>query len=166
MTPTELTTALHTLIPLTAAMGASVTHLDPEALTLTAPLSANHNHAGSAFAGSLYALASVAGWAFLHQLLQREKVQAELVLADGHVRYRQPVWHALQAQLHVPSAEQRLFLQRLQQGRRARLRLDIALPDQDTDAASFQGLYIATPHASTNRLPADRLQPGHTRTLI
>lgn len=145
MTPAELTTTLHTLIPLTAAMDASVTHLDTEALVLTAPLSANHNHAGSAFAGSLYALASVAGWAFLHSLLQREKISAELVLADGHIRYRQPIRHALRAELLIPSSEQLLFLQHLQQGRRARMRLDVTLPDQGRDAARFQGLYVATP---------------------
>lgn len=145
MTPTELTTTLHQLIPLTAAMNVQVEQLQPELLTVTAPLSANHNHTGTAFAGSLYALASVSGWAFLHQLLQRENLVAELVLADAHIRYRHPVKTILRARLRVPLPDQRAFLENIQQGKRARLSLNIALINDEQEAASFQGLYFATP---------------------
>jgi|SRR5690625_2353655 len=145
MTPDQLTSTLHQLIPMTAAMAVTVTQLDLESLTLSSPLSINHNHAGSAFAGSLYALASITGWAFLHQLLAREELSAELVLADGHIRYRRPVTHDLRAQLQLSTAEQQAFLQQLQQSKRARIQLAISLPDQEQIAATFQGLYIATP---------------------
>lgn len=147
MTPAELTALLHRLIPLTQAMAAEVIALEPEGLTLRAPLAANRNHAGSAFAGSLYSMASIAGWAFLYQLLHREKLAAELLLADGQIRYRRPLQQALTAQLQLPAAEQQRFLRSLASGHKAKLRLDVGLPDLGQPAAAFQGLYIALPAA-------------------
>mgnify|MGYP001260784157 FL=1 len=147
MTPEQLTTELHRLIPLTAAMQVEVVDLRPESLILQAPLDANRNHAGNAFAGSLYALASIAGWALLYQLTQRESVPAELVLADGRIRYRRPVRKTLFAQVLLPSDEQQRFLASLIGGHRTRLRLDVGVPDLEQPAALFQGLYVAVPAA-------------------
>lgn len=145
MTPVDLTSLLHRLIPLTQAMAVEVTALGPEGLSLQAPLAENRNHAGSAFAGSLYALASIAGWAFLHQLIRREQIKAELVLADGRIRYRRPLEQALSAQLRLPANEQQRFLQSLATGHRAKLRLSVGLPDLDQPVAHFEGLYVAIP---------------------
>jgi thioesterase domain-containing protein len=145
MTPIELTATLHRLIPLTHAMAVEVTVLGAEELVLTAPLTANHNHAGSAFAGSLASLASIAGWAFLHQLAEREGLAAELLLADSRIRYRQPIYENLRAQLRVTAMEQQRFLASLKRGYKARLRLTIGLPDLERPAAQFEGLYVAVP---------------------
>jgi thioesterase domain-containing protein len=145
VTPAELTEALHRLIPLTDAMGATVDALDDEALILRAPLSRNHNHAGSAFAGSIYALASVAGWAFLYQLALRQALDVELLLADGQMRYRRPLVDTLEAHVRVPLSGQQRLIDTVRRGRRARLQLTIALPTQTELAAEFDGLYVALP---------------------
>ena|SRR5690625_3069635 len=145
MTPAELTTQLHRLIPLTEAMAVEVSALSAEGLTLSAPLTRNHNHAGSAFAGSLYSLASIAGWAFLYQLAQREELAAELVLADGQIRYRRPLSQDLTAELQISVNEQERFLQSLADGHKARLRISVGLPNLEQAAAQFQGLYVALP---------------------
>lgn len=148
MNPATLTAVLHGLIPLTAAMGIHVDELDDERIVVTAPLSGNHNHAGSAFAGALYSLASIAGWAFLHQLLAREQLTAELVLGDGQIRYRHPVAGDLRAELRVPRADQEQLLTTLRRGRKATMRLNVALPDAANPAARFEGLYVAVPRAA------------------
>ena len=144
MTPAELTTTLHALIPMTRAMGVEVTVLTADSLELAAPLALNRNHAGSAFAGSLSSLASVAGWAFLHQLLAGKRIRAELLLADGHIRYRRPVLDDLRATLTLPLPEQQQFLSALADSGRARLQLAVDLPGQDDrPAAAFKGQYVA-----------------------
>ena len=52
-------------IPLTRAMGVRVESYDGQQLVLTAPLALNHNHLGTAFGGSLSALATLAGYGLL-----------------------------------------------------------------------------------------------------
>jgi thioesterase domain-containing protein len=141
----QLTAALHALIPLTKAMGVSVALLADQELVLTAPLAGNHNHAGSAFAGSLSSLASVAGWAFLHQLLAREQLDAELLLADARIRYRRPLRDELRARLVATQPDQQRFLSALRRGDQGRLRLTVHLPDRGQPAATFAGLYVALP---------------------
>ncbi len=134
---------LHELIPLSRAMGLKVLALDEETLTLGAPLALNHNHAGTAFAGSLYAIASLAGWAMLRQLVDREDLSAELVLGEARIRYHRPYEGELTASVHLPRAEQQRILDALLLGESARLRLNVHIPDAEQPAASFQGTYFA-----------------------
>src|SRR5690606_33240492 len=63
MTGPETEAFLHAKIPLARAMGVRVERCDSEGLVLTAPLEPNHNHLGTAFGGSLAALATLAGYA-------------------------------------------------------------------------------------------------------
>lgn len=143
MNAAELTARLHNLIPLTKAMGAYVAELTDDQLLLTAPLTGNQNHAGSAFAGSLYSLAGVAGWAFLHRLVTEHGIDAELMLADGRIRYRRPLRDELAARVVVAGDDQQRFIATLRRGHRARLRLAIDLPSSGTPAAQFEGVYVA-----------------------
>lgn len=134
---------LHRLIPLSAAMGVRVVELSEHTLILDAPLAANHNHAGTAFAGSLYALASLAGWALLRTVFHRAGLAPQLVLGRGEMRYLRPVSHDLVATARLPADEQTPLVQRLRAGRRARCGLEIAGPDDG--AAVFLGRFYATP---------------------
>lgn len=141
----KLESLLHELIPISRAMGIRVAHLDADSLCLEAPLALNHNHAGSGFAGSLYSLASLTGWAFLRQLVDREGVAAELLLAEANVRYRRPVTADLRAWVRVDAAEQARLLEALRAGRKARLPLEIVLPEPADPAVTFAGSYFARP---------------------
>lgn len=134
---------LHRLIPLSAAMGVRVLELSEETLVLDAPLAANHNHAGTAFAGSLYALASLAGWALLRTVFHRAGLAPQLVLGHGEMRYLRPVSDDLTAAARLSTREQAPLVQRLRDGRRARCALEIAGPDNG--AAVFLGRFYATP---------------------
>lgn len=137
--------ALHELIPLSRAMQLSVVELGPDALTLTAPLAANHNHAGTGFAGSVYSLASLAGWALLRVVVEREHMQARLVLGEGRIRYHRPAGEELRARVELSQSEQARVIEQLRQGKTARLRLRIDIPGADDPAATFEGTYFARP---------------------
>ena len=56
---------LHSKIPITRAMGVRVAEYDGRRLVLSAPLDANVNHLGTAFGGSLNALAVLSGYGLL-----------------------------------------------------------------------------------------------------
>jgi len=73
---------LHEQIPLTRAMGVRVRSWDGEKLWLSAPLEPNHNHLGTAFGGSLSALATLAGYSLLW-----------LLLGDREASHRHPGQH-------------------------------------------------------------------------
>ena len=57
----QLRNVLHEEIPLTKAMGVEVNSYDGHCLVLSAPLDPNTNHKDTAFGGSLYSLAVLAG---------------------------------------------------------------------------------------------------------
>lgn len=51
------------------------------------PLAPNHNHAAAAFAGSLNALTTLAGWGLLWLLLDEAGLAANIVIQDSNVAY-------------------------------------------------------------------------------
>jgi thioesterase domain-containing protein len=87
-------------IPLTRAIGVQVESMDPGGLVLTAPLEPNHNHLGTAFGGSLAALATLAGYALLW--LELGDQEAHIVIRRSQLDYRHPVTGTLRAFCHRP----------------------------------------------------------------
>lgn len=146
-TASTLQATLHELIPISRAMGIEVSRLDREELELRAPLALNHNHAGSGFAGSVYAIASLAGWAMLRQLVEREALEAELVLGEATIRYQRPLRRELRALVRLSEAEQARVVGLLRRGEKVRLELEIPLGDPADPDARFVGSYFARPRA-------------------
>jgi len=91
---------LHVQIPLNQAMGVRLESYDGSQLVLTAPLEPNHNHLGTAFGGSLSALATLTGYAMLW--LQLGDRQAHIVIRESTIRYRHPVRGMLRAVCQRP----------------------------------------------------------------
>jgi thioesterase domain-containing protein len=87
----ELAQYIHTHIPLSQAMGVSVLAIEPNSVTLQAPLEPNINHRQSVFGGSASALAILAGWALLHARLQADGVSSRLVIQRNTMEYTQPI---------------------------------------------------------------------------
>jgi thioesterase domain-containing protein len=144
-TAQRLQQSLHELIPLSRAMRLEVALAEPERVVLVAPLAENRNHAGTAFAGSLYSLASLAGWALLRQLLLREALDADVVLAEGRMRYHRPCAHALRAEALLPLAAQQGLIRRLRAGRATPVPLTVSLAEAGPPWASFTGNYFLQP---------------------
>lgn len=140
-----LAAALHRLIPPARAMEVRVAELTGAGIVLTAPLDANHNHAGTGFAGSLYSLAALAGWGWLYAFTRGCGLEPELLLAEGRMRYHRPYETELRACLTVPPTLAGRLHQRLAGGRRMRARLTVHLPDADAPAATLEGDYAAVP---------------------
>lgn len=131
-------------IPIATAMDLHFKHYDGNSLVLTAPLSANINHHGTAFGGSLYALAAVAGWGFLSMKLAEENIHADIVIHQAQVNYPRPVTQNISINCRPADISQwNHFLHCYQSRHKARIKL-LADACQDTETCMhFEGDFVA-----------------------
>ena len=79
---------LHQHIPLCRAMQIGLGGVDEAGLTLTAPLSLNHNDKGGAFGGSLATLCTLSGWAAVSFLCRDAGLEVDMLISESHLNYR------------------------------------------------------------------------------
>jgi len=133
---------LHEQIPLTRAMGVSVRSWDGQRLWISAPLEPNHNHLGTAFGGSLSALATLAGYSLLWLLLGDR--EAHIVIRDSSIRYRHPVRGDLHAFCERPGQEAwQAFQTQFTSTGKARLSLRVEIVEADQVCVEFEGVFVA-----------------------
>lgn len=146
----ELQEVLNHEIPLTAAIGITVAGYDGDTLTLAAPLRQNRNHKSTAFAGSLNALVTLAGWGLIWVLLKERDMTATIVIQESLSRYLRPVRADFTARCRKPD-EARLsaFETTLRRRGKARLELRVEILDGEHVAMDFTGRYVVHAHRHT-----------------
>src|SRR5690242_14174059 len=102
----ELEAVLQHEIPLSRQMGLTVQRYDGSCLVLGAPLAPNINHKATAFAGSLNAVMTLAGWGTVWLLLAECGLHGTIVIQESSTRYQLPVGNDFTATCRVPSAEE------------------------------------------------------------
>lgn len=138
----ETETFLHDQIPLTRAMGVEVRSWDGQELCIAAPLEPNHNHLGTAFGGSLSALATLAGYSLLWLLLGDR--EAHIVIRESSMRYRHPVRGELRALCRHPGDEAwQAFHAQFTSSGKARLTLQVEIVEDDRVCVEFEGVFVA-----------------------
>ena len=147
----ELEVVLHHEIPLSQQMGLTVRRYDGVCLTLQAPLAPNINHKATAFAGSLNAVMTLAGWGTLWLLLAERGLHGTIVIQESSTRYQLPVGHDFTATCRVPSADEtERFLAGLRRRGKARLALKVEILDGDGRVGvAFTGNYVAFAHINS-----------------
>lgn len=132
----------HEKIPLTRAMGVAVEAYDWEHLVLTAPLEPNHNHLGTAFGGSLSALAILAGYGFLW--LELADPEYHVVVAGTSMSFRRAVRGILRATCRRPEDKAcEVFKAKLAQKGKAGIELHVIIGEPDDVAVDFTGTFVA-----------------------
>ena len=131
-------------MPVTQSLGIRVVGRRDGGLVLEAPLAANINHTGTAFAGSLNAAATLAGWGTVWLLLRERGIPAHVVLQDSAVHYVRPVTGDFTARCLPPEepAVDRLVDALARRGR-GRIELHAIVSDGEGDAVTFRGRYVA-----------------------
>lgn len=133
---------LHEKIPITRALGVRVEDYDGQRLILAAPLGENVNHLGTAFGGSLYALAVLSGYGLLWLEL-RESV-CNIIIHDSAVTYDRPVREDIRAVCSRPEEKAfATFMRRFQQKGRARIVLSATVEAGGATAVRFRGTFVA-----------------------
>ena len=141
----QLQDVLHHEIPLSQQMGLSVQDYDEAHLSLRAPLAPNINHKATAFAGSLNAVMTLAGWGLTWLLLAEREMRAVIVIQQSEIRYALPVGEDFVATCNVPSAHYvERFVEGLRRRGKARLALTVEIRDAKGQVAvAFSGYYVA-----------------------
>jgi len=130
-------------IPITAAIGLKVAGFEAGALTLAAPLAPNINHKDTAFAGSLNAVLTLAGWSMLWLIARREMISAKVVIQDSAIRYLRPVACDFAAECRLPvGADVERFLLTLRRKSKARMELAAEIREAGEVAVAFSGRYV------------------------
>jgi thioesterase domain-containing protein len=134
-----LTQKIRAGIPLSEAMQFSINHLQLDEIRVSAPLQPNINIHGTGFAGSIYSLAVLTGWALCTHLLDDQSIDADLVVARAEVAYRAPVNGDLECRCSASAEQREAFLQGIRERGKGRLSLDIAVGElpQATLHATF-----------------------------
>lgn len=133
---------LHQEIPLTRSMEVRVESYENEQLVLTAPLSANHNHLGTAFGGSLAALVMIAGYSLLW--LELDDRTAHIVISESTLRFRRPVRGIIRARCRSPKPSTlAAFKSDFAARGKAHIDLEVVVETEGAVAVVFEGTYVA-----------------------
>ena len=105
-------------IPLSRNMAFRVIELAPTTIKVIGDEQPNVNVHGTAFAGSLYCICTLAVWGLVYSRLPG---QASLVLASGHIDYLKPVIGNIVAEGSVKAEAMDEFLENLQNKGKSRI---------------------------------------------
>lgn len=137
-------------IPITQHMGITVESYDDKGLVLKASLAGNTNPKGTAFAGSINSLVTLAGWGQLWLLLKELNIDGHVVIQNNHIAYLHPVVDDFVALCHRPAQDE---IDRLEQTLRhkgkARIELDVDIRQEDEVAVDFKGRYVVHIHLTS-----------------
>jgi thioesterase domain-containing protein len=147
----ELQGKLEREIPMCAQMGIRVAANGADGLVMRLPLDRNRNHQQTAFAGSLNALCTVAGWGSVYLLLRELNRRGSIVIRRSSIKYQEPVNSSeIYARCIPVSAEARqYFLEMLDDKGQAKLDLIVEVAGADGPAVSFHGSYVVLPNGQS-----------------
>ncbi len=137
----ELQSTWHTDIPITAAMGAAIDAYASDELIVRAALTPNINVHGTAFAGSLYAIAALTGWGMAWLKLRESGIDAHIVLAEGRIEYLRAVAEDIVCRCRFEPESHGPKLAALERSSRTMLRLHCIIDAGGGSAVRFEGLY-------------------------
>jgi thioesterase domain-containing protein len=137
-------------MPVAQQLGFSIADVSRNGVVLRAAFERNRNHQGTAFAGSVNALATLAGWATVWLVLQEAGLEANAVLQDSEIRYLEPIMSDFTADCPFPTRDERAaLLDAVTRHRRGRVPVQVDVEAGDATVARFYGRYVAL-------LPDDR----------
>ena len=135
-----LQATIHDSIPLSRAMQFSIDSLDLGEIRVSAPLEPNINIHGTGFAGSIYSVAVLTGWALCTHILRESKLDADLVVGNAGIRYLAPVTEDLECHCRCSEAQRHAFYSELRNAGKGRLVLEVevgAQPQAHLEATFF-----------------------------
>lgn len=143
----DLEETWHRDIPLAAAMRIAVQSYDGRTLAVRAPLAANRNLHGTAFAGSVFSICVLTGWGAVWLAWREQAANGLIVVADSKIQYRRAVPGDLVATCMRDAAAVATALEQFRATGRASLSLECTIDVGERRAVTFTGTYVVqTPH--------------------
>lgn len=148
----ELQRLMRAEIPLAAQMGVVVDRAGEGGLRLAMPLAPNRNPHQTAFAGSLNALCTLAGWGMAHLVTGRTGLAGSTVIRRSSIKYHEPVESPRVVACCLPPRpeDREHFAMMLSEKGQAKLDLvvEIAGAEPGRPAVLFAGSYVVTRHVA------------------
>ncbi|NJN50459.1 MAG: hypothetical protein HC809_00335 [Gammaproteobacteria bacterium] len=138
---TQLQNTWHGEIPISKEMGVHVASFGNDVLTVRAALAPNINVHGTAFAGSLYAVAALTGWGMTWLQLKTRGIDASIVIASGSIDYVKPVAEDIVSVCEFDTAFHAPAFEQLIKDGKCRLPLVCSIAAKGEEAARFRGDY-------------------------
>ncbi|CAG21758.1 bifunctional GNAT family N-acetyltransferase/hotdog fold thioesterase [Photobacterium profundum] len=130
-------------IPISDKMGIKISQYTGYRFEVSALINANLNPSEFMFAGSIFTMATLAGWGFIWMLIKERKLEADIVLVDSHIRYVSPVKERPRAVVSVETLSG--DFDRLAAGRKGRVIVEVNVYSGETLASTFTGTYMLFP---------------------
>ena len=107
----------------------NIVELTEKSILVHAPLSPNVNIHGTGFAGSIYSLAVLTGWALVTHIIDTQGIDADLVVGKAEIRYLKPVDGDIECRCLVPGVLYEAFNMDMETNGKAKLSLEIEVGD-------------------------------------
>lgn len=140
----DLERTWHSEIPITSTMDVAPESFAGHTLTVRATLEPNVNVHGTAFAGSLYAVAALSGWGLVHLELGAAGIPGSIVIAEGRINYRRPVQENIVARCSSDETEVERVMEALRTDGRVRWPLTASISAAGREAVRFEGVYAVS----------------------
>lgn len=137
----KLEKTIRAAIPLSEAMQFRIEELELDRIEVSAPLEPNINIHGTGFAGSIYSVAVLSGWALCTHILKQMDIDADLVVASAEISYRAPINTALRCRCRASDQQRDAFVTGAGTRGKGKMVLEIAVGN--SPEASLKATYIA-----------------------
>ena len=128
-------------IPLSEAMKFQIVELTAHSIRVQAPLAPNVNVHGTGFAGSIYSVAVLSGWALCTHIMNVRGMKGDLVVANAEIKYRAPVTGEMLCRSEASEVDCQAFQSDFETDGKGRLVLSVEVGDRPD--AVLVGSYFA-----------------------
>lgn len=123
------------------AMGIRITRFENGRIELVAPFRPNINDKGTAFAGSISSMLTLAGWALITLHLKEADIAADVMVVKSEIEYTTAACSALFAEADIADSEITRILLELKKHGRSRARVDSVLHSDGKTCARMTSSY-------------------------
>ncbi len=139
----ELQTCWLEKIPISDKMGIRIAQFTGYRFEVSALLNANLNPYDAMFSGSIFSMAALTGWGMVWLLMKERHLEGSIVLAESKIRYQNPIIERPRSVVSLDSLSG--DLDRLANGKKARVKLNVDLFSGDEIVGVFNGTYVLVP---------------------
>ncbi len=130
-------------IPLSSALGVTVSVASAEKIILSAPIGPNINHKLTVFGGSLHSVATLACWSFVFINLKQLNIDAEIVISASHTKYLTAVTTDFKAECTLENKDDLVRFEKiLQKKGKARIKLHAKIYQGENLAMDYHGEFV------------------------
>jgi len=112
-------------IPQSESMQFSIVELKHESIIVNAPLSKNYNIHGTGFAGSIYSIGILTGWALCYHVMESHKMIGDLVVGKAEIIYKSPLKEDILCSTSFKHGELDIFCKDFKEKGKSAVKLDI-----------------------------------------